>query len=139
MKHADTARKLAAYLERMPVELRGMFADEFQHINRAELAQLRAESQRRLEDLQAIEKKYISLRAELAAAQAECDEAKAWHVSLNAMIERKNITIAQQAAQLEGARKAIECARITLYKGSSAKMFLDDWLTANAQPQEQAE
>lgn len=43
LKRADTARKLATYLERMPIELRGMFTDEFQHINRAELDQLRAD------------------------------------------------------------------------------------------------
>lgn len=99
LKRTDTARKLATYLERMPAKLRGMFAEQFQHISSAELAQLRDDSllligsNRLLSEIGAllncapdatILDSISALRSDLQAAQDRNTEARkallAWYV-----------------------------------------------------------
>lgn len=69
LKRTDTARKLATYLERMPAELRGLFAEKFQRIDRAELAQLRS-------DLKAAQERSAQLEAVTAFQARQLEEAK---------------------------------------------------------------
>lgn len=142
LKRTDTARKLATYLERMPVELRSMFAEEFQRINRAELTQLRAELQAEKLRADTLSSAQNVLAAQLEAAQARC---------------------AAQAAQLEQAKRVImawyivdrnECGydifpdmkalrEVDLYESGDPLLpwalgLRTAWLAANAQPQEQS-
>lgn len=73
LKRADTARKLATYLERMPVELRGMFAGEFQRVPRRENMTGALDDIVNLSQGITAEKaraELAKLRAELTAAQA---------------------------------------------------------------------
>lgn len=158
LKRADTARKLATYLERMPVELRGLFAAEFQRVKQEDVM---SKYDNALDSvlgyfcIQVDHAEGDAARAELAQLRTDL-KAEKWRVDtlssarnvLAAQLQAAQDRIAQQAAQLSAAYEtAAKVAENCALRGAGTdrryKVAMDiarqlREIAANAQPQEQS-